>query len=179
MHSNDSKRSQRTSKRCLCSIFAGHHTDGTRGLTRAVFTGKRIVDLQTSLALIQSPKPSAGALLKFNSDLPIHWQNREPVGHPALTNIEILTSGKSERSLNKQRMLDHGRVAQLARDYSLQEVIRWKPRQLHNLESSGIGSVLAHTLYAIVGAVALSRGGEMATKAVRNRILRPLGLVRR
>lgn len=111
-------------------------------------------------------------------DLPYHWQSREPLEHPALRTIEILASGRFESSLNKRRMIDHERVARLARDYRLQDVIRWKPRQLHNLESSGMDSILAQTVYAIVGAVALSRGGEMATRVARNRILEPLGLAK-
>lgn len=44
-----------------------------------------------------------------------------------------------------------------------------------NLEASGFPIVMTQALYAIVGAVALQKGGEVATDVVRDRILRPLG----
>lgn len=36
--------------------------------------------------------------------------------------------------------------------------------------------MLAHTLYAIVGALSLQRGGDTTTQLVKERILAPLGL---
>jgi large subunit ribosomal protein L15 len=42
---------------------------------------------------------------------------------------------------------------------------------------SGIESVVVEALYAIVGAVALSKGGKVAATVVREKILQPLGLV--
>jgi large subunit ribosomal protein L15 len=50
------------------------------------------------------------------------------------------------------------------------------PQQVDNLNGSGVDVVLAHTLYSIVGAVALEKGGDFANKLVRERILSPLGL---
>lgn len=48
--------------------------------------------------------------------------------------------------------------------------------QATNLLGSGSEVVLAQALYAIIGAVALQRGGESAVTVVRERILQPLGL---
>ena len=45
-----------------------------------------------------------------------------------------------------------------------------------NLEGSGLHIVLTQALYAVVGAVALQRGGEMANSVVKEKILNPLGL---
>ena len=45
-----------------------------------------------------------------------------------------------------------------------------------NLKGSGLPAVTAQTLYAIVGAVALQKGGEVADNVVRERLLSPLGL---
>ena len=45
-----------------------------------------------------------------------------------------------------------------------------------NLKGSGLPVVAAQTLYAIVGAVALQRGGVVADNVVRERLLAPLGL---
>jgi large subunit ribosomal protein L15 len=44
------------------------------------------------------------------------------------------------------------------------------------LTGSGLEAVLTQTLYAIVGALALEKGGEVANKVVRERILTPLGV---
>ena len=48
-------------------------------------------------------------------------------------------------------------------------------KQADNLQDSGIQTVLMTSLYAIVGAVALERGGEAANKVVQDKILAPLG----
>ena len=45
-----------------------------------------------------------------------------------------------------------------------------------NLKSSGLNVVITQALYAIVGAIALQRGGDVASDVVRERILNPLGL---
>lgn len=48
--------------------------------------------------------------------------------------------------------------------------------QPDNFEGSGIDIVLAQALYAIVGAISLQNGGEVANRIARERILGPLGL---
>jgi large subunit ribosomal protein L15 len=48
--------------------------------------------------------------------------------------------------------------------------------QTDNLHGSGIEAVLTTSLYAIVGAVALERGGHVAEQVVKEKILTPLGL---
>lgn len=72
--------------------------------------------------------------------------------------------------------LDKRRLAQLAGSYGLDKVVRWKPRKSDNLESSGVDVVLAQSIYAIVGAMALQKGGDVAAQVARERILAPLGL---
>lgn len=42
--------------------------------------------------------------------------------------------------------------------------------------SSGQDVVLAQTVYAVVGAVALRKGGDVAGRVARERVLGPLGL---
>lgn len=91
--------------------------------------------------------------------------------HPALEGLENITP------FAKSTVLDKTRLAELAvRKYGLEKVVRWKPRKSDNLETSGLSAVLAHTLYSIIGAVALRQGGEVAAKTAREKILRPLGL---
>jgi large subunit ribosomal protein L15 len=48
--------------------------------------------------------------------------------------------------------------------------------QPDNLESSGIEVVLTTSLYAIIGATALQKGGEVAGQVARERVLKPLGI---
>lgn len=97
---------------------------------------------------------------------------------PALRNIEVLAAQNARIGPpSKNQVLDRSRLAQLAEGHGLSDVIRWKPRQLDNLKSSGIDTVLAHTIYALVGAVALCRGGEQATKVARKRVLARLGVI--
>ena len=49
--------------------------------------------------------------------------------------------------------------------------------QPDKLESSGIEAVLTTTMYAIIGAVALQRGGEVAAEVAREKVLKPLGVL--
>lgn len=91
--------------------------------------------------------------------------------HPALEGLENITP------YAKQTVLDKSRLAQLAvNKYGLDKVVRWKPRKSDRLETSGMSAVMAHTLYSIIGAVALRQGGDAAAKTTREKILRPLGL---
>ena len=48
--------------------------------------------------------------------------------------------------------------------------------QKQYLEASGLHIVIAQALYAIMGAVALQRGGVVANNTVRERVLGPLGI---
>jgi large subunit ribosomal protein L15 len=48
--------------------------------------------------------------------------------------------------------------------------------QPNDLTASGVEPILAHTLFAIVGAIALERGGVEANKFALERILAPQGL---
>lgn len=48
--------------------------------------------------------------------------------------------------------------------------------QVNNVLESGLELVAAQVMYAIVGAIAMERGGEEANKFVKARILNPLGL---
>jgi large subunit ribosomal protein L15 len=90
--------------------------------------------------------------------------------HPSLTGINNITPHAKSMTLDKRRL------AQLAGTYGLDKVVRWKPRKTDRLESSGVDVVLAQTIYAIVGAVALQKGGDVAIQVARERVLAPLGL---
>ncbi|CBF78007.1 hypothetical protein AN8794.2 [Aspergillus nidulans FGSC A4] len=94
---------------------------------------------------------------------------RKPFEHPALNGLENL-------SINTKRFLtDKSKLAEVARQYDLEKVLRWCPRKPTNLEASGVEVVLAHTLYALIGALSLEKGNLVANKVARERILAPLG----
>lgn len=133
------------------------------------------MELQTSLALIDNPRPSfqsqSTRSSPTSSGATLHGSRPLPVPAPALVGIENVTATM------KTHVLDRSRLAQIAEKYGLDGVIRWKPRQIDNLRSSGLETVLAQTVYAIVGAVALKKGGVAAATLVRERILKPLGVL--
>ena len=143
------------------------------------------MELQTTLSLLHS---SSATPLPETPDK----YGREPFHHAALDGL----SGVSVES--KDQILSKTRIANLALDYGLDTVIRWKPKrvcspslswlilrlerglystsQVAKLHHSGQPLVLTQALYAIVGAIALQKGGEVANNAVKERILWPLGL---
>lgn len=134
---------------------------GRRGHNdRLAFLGRRIVSLQTSLALINSPQTS-----KPKKDI----YGRRPYIHSALEGLQGLTFEA------KDDVLDKARLAPIAERYGLDKVTRWKPKSAASLVSSGQEAVITTSLYAIIGAIALERGGEVANKITQNRILSPLG----
>ncbi|KAF1918921.1 ribonuclease-III-like-domain-containing protein [Ampelomyces quisqualis] len=127
-----------------------------------------LVELQTSQALINSPHENQWP--RDTDDKPSRDKyGRRPFVHPALNGLP----GLSEEAESK--VLDKARLSQLAAQYGLDKVTRWKPKRADDLHGSGIDSVLMTSLYAIVGAVALEKGGEIANKVVQDKILSPLG----
>lgn len=136
------------------------HEHGAQGFnSRLAYLGKRILDLQTSLALLSAPSPTSP-----------NFPPSEVYHHPALTNLENISPHNKSSTLHKSRL------AALATQHGLDQVVRWKPKNAENLKQSGVEAVLAQTVFAIIGAVALQRGGEVAAKTARERVLAPLGL---
>ncbi|KAI9828365.1 MAG: hypothetical protein M1832_002793 [Thelocarpon impressellum] len=134
---------------------------GRRGYNdRLAFLGRRIVTLQASLALMES---------SARSGHPNQGSPDGPFAHPALSGL----SGLTEDSLMG---VSKSRLARLAARTGLPDVVRWLPRRPDNLGGSGEPTVLVEALFAIVGAVALQKGGPAAEKVARERILEPLGL---
>ncbi|KAF2852032.1 hypothetical protein T440DRAFT_467270 [Plenodomus tracheiphilus IPT5] len=142
---------------------------GRRGFNdRLAYLGRRIVELQTSQALINSPQENQWPRDSKGGPLPDEF-GRKPYLHPALNGLQGLTDEAESAVLSKQRL------SQVAERYGLDKVTRWKPKRADNLQGSGIETVLMTSLYAIVGAIALERGGEVANKIVQDKILAPLG----
>jgi large subunit ribosomal protein L15 len=94
---------------------------GRRGFNeRLVFFGRKIVELQTSLALLDTPKRKgwlerAGMEDKFG---------RKPFVHPATVACTEVRWEDMVKALEKKRM------AQLCETYGGREVLRWQPKQV-------------------------------------------------
>lgn len=87
--------------------------------------GKRIVQLQASLALVQTPETGA------KTHPPKDEYGREPFSHPALQGLNNL-------SLNTKSILtDRSKVAELAHKYDMPKVLRWSPRDVGYLRCWG------------------------------------------
>ncbi|KAL6706332.1 hypothetical protein ACN47E_005622 [Coniothyrium glycines] len=142
---------------------------GRRGFNdRLAYLGRRIVDLQTSQALINAPQEQEWP--KDSNGVPSKDEyGRTPYLHPALSGLQGLT----EEAQGK--VLDKVRLSQIAQRYGFDRVTRWKPKRADDLQGSGQESVLSTSLYAIVGAIALEKGGEAANNIVQEKILAPLG----
>ncbi|EMF12221.1 uncharacterized protein SEPMUDRAFT_87860 [Sphaerulina musiva SO2202] len=136
------------------------HEHGAQGFnSRLAYLGKRILDLQTSLALLSQPQQS-----------PLEMPAAEVYQHPSLQNLENITLANKASALHKSRL------SALASEYGLDKVVRWKPKNSEDMKSSGMDAVMAEAIYAIIGAVALQRGGDIAGRVARERVLAPLGL---
>lgn len=130
--------------------------------------GRRIVHVQTAQALINAPQESQWP--RNNKGIPLPDQyGRKPYLHPALAGLQGLTEEAQTTVLSKQRL------SQIGERCGLDKVVRWTPKRADDLVGSGQETILSTALYAIVGAIALERGGEMANKVVQGKILGPLG----
>lgn len=129
---------------------------------RLALLGRRILELQTSLLLLQQPLPhKVSEAIRLDPYI---------YSHPSLTGLSNLSSPSKTSVVNKASL------SRLATTYGLDKVVRWRPKKSDRLESSGRDVVLAQSVYAVVGAVALRKGGDVAGRVARERVLAPLGL---
>ena len=135
--------------------------NGRRGFnTRLAFFGRMILALETTKAIMAGPAPSHAA----------DPLGRTPFTHPALDNVDKLQVVQPHHYASPERL------SALSREVGLAGVVRWKPRMPDNLEGSGQTTVLTSTLFAIIGAVSLHHGAEVANRLVRERIVKALAV---
>ncbi|KAK3984430.1 ribonuclease-III-like-domain-containing protein [Cladorrhinum sp. PSN332] len=134
---------------------------GRRGFnTRLAYFGRTILSLETTRSILVSPAPAEMFPLE---------DTREPFEHPALANVDKLITKQPMTVVTKEKL------AKLAIDVGLAEVTRWKPRMPDNLEGSGVTVVLNTSVLAIIGAISIQHGAEVAQRVVRDKILRRMG----
>ncbi|KAL2019165.1 hypothetical protein VTK56DRAFT_10037 [Thermocarpiscus australiensis] len=136
---------------------------GRRGFnTRLAYFGRLILSLETTRHILVTPASAP-------QSSPEDPFGRQSFQHPALANVDKLNTRQPQDIVSKEKL------AKLAIDVGLPEVVRWKPRMPENLEVSGLTVVLNTALFAIIGAVSLQHGAEVAHRVVRDKILRRLG----
>ena len=93
---------------------------GRRGFNdRLAYFGKRIVEMQISVAVVNMPRPPE------KSNAPDEF-GRQPFEHPALDGLLNLTP------MLKADILDKRRLYALSDRYGLTNVLRWKPKKVSN-----------------------------------------------
>lgn len=134
---------------------------GRRGFnTKLAYYGRQIIALEATRSILTTN------ILRGSLTPDPH--NRVPFEHPALANVDKLSLRQPQDIIRKEKL------AKLAVDIGLPEVIRWKPRLPENLDGSGLTVVLNTTLFAIVGAISLQHGAEVAGRVAREKILKRL-----
>ncbi|PWW78566.1 hypothetical protein C7212DRAFT_312043 [Tuber magnatum] len=131
--------------------------------------GKRVCWLHASLHLLNSPPIEDKKVYEspnFVSSLDgTPYRKPEPFSHRDYKSLVSI------RDRNVRAILDPGKLVTIARLARLPDVMRWKPKDNNDLQGSGQAGVAAQALYAIVGALALQRGGDIAGSVVRERLL--------
>jgi large subunit ribosomal protein L15 len=90
---------------------------------KLAFLGKTLCNVQCSLALIEQPaRPEDLEKIKSNS--------RKQFAHPAMRGVHNVSDFAKSQTLDKERL------ASLARQYGLDAVVRWKPRNVSSLSSN-------------------------------------------
>ncbi|KAI0100785.1 RNase III domain-containing protein [Nemania sp. FL0031] len=136
---------------------------GRRGFNdRLAFLGRQICTLEATESIITSiPK------LDGIPEDP-YAEKRQPFEDKALRSLDNLSTNQPSEVFTMDKL------TQLAVDTGLSEVVRWKPRMPENKLGSGFNTVMSGAVYSLVGAVALQNGGKVASKIVRERIMKKL-----
>ncbi|KAA8912445.1 ribonuclease-III-like-domain-containing protein, partial [Sphaerosporella brunnea] len=135
------------------------------------FLGKKLLELHASFHLLERPlkgsglKDKEGKPQKYFSLEGAQYQSPEPFLHDDYKNLENVSSTRIEGYISTARLLP------LAKEVELHKVMRWKPAQINDLDRSGQDVVAMECLYAIVGAVALQKGGKIAGEFIDERVL--------
>ncbi|KAI0534937.1 RNase III domain-containing protein [Xylaria digitata] len=138
---------------------------GRRGFNdRLAFLGRQICIREAMESIINSPP-------KYDNIVADPYaEKRQPFEDPALRSLDNLAATQPNDIFTLEKL------ARLATDTGLSNVVRWKPRMPENQLGSGLNIVLSGVVYALVGAIALQHGGKVANKIVRARIMKRLQL---
>lgn len=134
---------------------------GRRGFNdRLAFLGRQICALECTQSIITSSPD-----YKEPENDP-YAGRRAPFESTALRSLDNLSAKQPSDVFTLEKL------SKFAFDIGLSRVVRWKPRMPENIKGSGYDPVMAGAVYAVVGAVALHRGGKAASRIVRDRIMK-------
>ncbi|KAI8630369.1 RNase III domain-containing protein [Xylariaceae sp. FL1651] len=138
---------------------------GRRGFNdRLAFLGRQICIMEAVQSIITSPAKYDAMTADPYAD------RRQPFEDPALRSLDNLSESQPNDIFTLEKM------TKLALETGLSEVVRWKPRMPENQVGSGLNVVMSGAIYALVGAVASQNGGKVASRIVRERIMKRLRL---
>ncbi|KAM3500788.1 hypothetical protein MY10362_006105 [Beauveria mimosiformis] len=131
---------------------------GRRGFNdRLAMVGRMALDIEAVKDIVSKPAdPRAQQQDEFD---------RQPFEHPKLAPVDNLSLVDARDTVGKEKL------AALARSVGLDSTVRWKPRLVSELESSGVEVVLTGAVMAIVGAITLQHGTAVANRIIRERIM--------
>ncbi|KAM3467666.1 hypothetical protein MY5147_008699 [Beauveria neobassiana] len=131
---------------------------GRRGFNdRLAMVGRMALDVEAVKDIVSKPAdPRAQQKDEFD---------RQPFEHPKLAPVDNLSLVDARDTVGKEKL------AALARSVGLDSTVRWKPRLVSELESSGVEVVLTGAVMAIVGAITLQHGTAVANRIIRERIM--------
>ncbi|KAM3510323.1 hypothetical protein MY11210_005941 [Beauveria gryllotalpidicola] len=131
---------------------------GRRGFNdRLAMVGRMALDVEAVKDIVSKPAdPRAQQTDEFD---------RQPFEHPKLAPVDNLSLVDARDTVGKEKL------AALARSVGLDSTVRWKPRLVGELESSGVEVVLTGAVMAIVGAITLQHGTAVANRIIRERIM--------
>ncbi|KAI1108795.1 RNase III domain-containing protein [Nemania sp. NC0429] len=140
---------------------------GRRGFNdRLAFLGRQICIFEATESIITDPPAYDGLVPDPFA------QERQPFEDAALRSVDNLSKNQPMDLFTLDKLL------QLAIDTGLSKVVRWKPRMPEKEVASGSATVMAGAVYALVGAIALQNGGKVASKIVRERIIKRITAVK-
>ncbi|KAI0377963.1 ribonuclease-III-like-domain-containing protein [Hypomontagnella monticulosa] len=134
---------------------------GRRGFNdRLAFLGRQICILECTQSIITSPPSYQEPENDPFAD------RRKPFEDPVLRGIDNLSERQPSEVFSMEKL------AKFAMDTGLAGVVRWKPRMPDNIKGSGFDPVMTGAVFALIGAVALQQGSKIASRIVRERLMK-------
>ncbi|KAJ6261544.1 hypothetical protein Dda_4214 [Drechslerella dactyloides] len=140
--------------------------------SKLIFYGRRVAWLHASLYMIHRPynpvsAPPGGSA--EGSPIPIEELSNDPsLLLPVITRRNPINK---VNYMSIDNLMDSTNMFGIAKTCGMISCLRWKPRNPGDLVSSGVAKVAQDAILAIVGAVALQKGGDAARRVMEERIL--------
>ncbi|PKS05289.1 hypothetical protein jhhlp_008661 [Lomentospora prolificans] len=133
---------------------------GRRGFNdRLAYLGRQAIILEVTKNIISGSQPTAPPADAFG---------RQPFEHPSLAGLENFAEKQPHDVISREKMY------KFAMELGLLKVMRWKPRLPENLAGSGVQVVLTGAVHAIIGAIQLQCGAEVASRVIQEKLLKRL-----